>query len=82
MRDLINILDNLVFEARGLSARNPGDAFVRTGSSDDQDKIVFQGMQFYPDLHLHTGDELVVGNVKISVTSSGTFDQIVVTKIE
>ena len=49
MRDLINILDNLVFEARGLSARNPGDEFVRTGSTDDQDKIVFQGMQFYPD---------------------------------
>jgi hypothetical protein len=37
-------------------------------------------MQFYPDMLLHTGDELVVGNVKISVTSSGTFDQIVVTK--
>jgi hypothetical protein len=38
------------------------------------------GMQFYPDMLLHTGDELVVGNVKISVTSSGTFDQIVITK--
>jgi hypothetical protein len=38
------------------------------------------GMQWYPDALLHTGDEIVVGNVKISVTSSGTFDQIVVTK--
>lgn len=50
MRDLINILDNILTEARGLSARNPGDQFVRTGSTDESDKIVFQGMQFYPEV--------------------------------
>jgi hypothetical protein len=38
------------------------------------------GMQWYPDVLLHTGDEIVVGDIKITVPSSGTFDQIVITK--
>lgn len=48
MRNLINILDNLE-ESRGLSARQPGEEFVRTGSKDQDDVIVFQGLQFYPE---------------------------------
>ena len=47
MRDILNLLDNLS-EARGLSARNPGEEFARTGSTDDADKMVFQGLDFYP----------------------------------
>lgn len=34
----------------------------------------------YPDILLHTGDSVVVNGYKIAVTSSGTFDQIVITK--
>jgi len=34
----------------------------------------------YPDILLHTGDSVVVNGYKISVTSSGTFDQIRITK--
>lgn len=49
MRDLINLLDNLVTEARGLSARQPGEKFSVVGSDSDQDTVVFQGMDFYPD---------------------------------
>ena len=58
--------------------------FLMAQIPKDRDELIRcpgnNGMQFYPDVHLHTGDELVVGNVKISVTSSGTFDQIVITK--
>jgi hypothetical protein len=48
MRNLIDILDNLA-ESRGLSAREPGEEFVRTGGTDQEDVIVFQGLQFYPE---------------------------------
>jgi M6 family metalloprotease-like protein len=34
----------------------------------------------YPDILLHTGDSVVVNGYKISVVSSGTFDQIRITK--
>lgn len=34
----------------------------------------------YPDILLHTGDSVVVNGYKISVISSGTFDQIRITK--
>ena len=58
--------------------------FLMAQIPKDRDELIRcpgnNGMQFYPDSLLHTGDELVVGNVKISVTSSGTFDQIVITK--
>jgi len=47
MRDLINIVDYLD-EARGLSAREPGEQFQRIGSTDAADTIVFQGLEFYP----------------------------------
>jgi hypothetical protein len=47
MRNLINIVDYLD-EARGLSARQPGDQFQRVGSTDASDTIVFQGLDFYP----------------------------------
>lgn len=48
MRNLIDILDHLE-ESRGLSARQPGEEFVRTGSTDQDDVIVFQGLDFYPE---------------------------------
>jgi len=47
MRNLIDIVDYLD-EARGLSARQPGEQFQRIGSTDQQDTIVFQGLDFYP----------------------------------
>jgi hypothetical protein len=47
MRDLINLIDELG-ESRGLSARTPGEVYQRTGSTDQADQIVFQGLDFYP----------------------------------
>lgn len=45
MRDLLNLIDT-VSEARGLSARDPGEIYSRGDSADD--KIVFQDLTFYP----------------------------------
>jgi len=47
MRELINLVDSLD-ESRGLSAREPGEQYQRTGSSDEADIITFQGLDFYP----------------------------------
>ena len=47
MRNLIDVVDYLD-EARGLSARQPGEQFQRIGSADSQDTIIFQGLDFYP----------------------------------
>jgi len=47
MRNLIDIVDYLD-EARGLSARNPGEQYQRIGSTDSADTITFQGLDFYP----------------------------------
>ena len=59
MRDLINLIDTKLTEARGLSARQPGEKFSRVGSKDDQDTVVFQGMNFYPEVGRYdTTDEL------------------------
>lgn len=49
MRDLLNLVDTLS-EARGLSARKPGEIYARVGSTDDQDKITFQSLDFYPEV--------------------------------
>ena len=48
MRDLLNLVDTLS-EARGLSARKPGEVYARIGSDADEDKITFQNLDFYPD---------------------------------
>jgi hypothetical protein len=56
MRNLIDIIENLE-ESRGLSARNPGEEFVRTGSKDQDDVIVFQGLQFYPESGAYDSSE-------------------------
>jgi hypothetical protein len=48
MRDLLNLLDTLS-EARGLSARKPGEVYARIGGNTDDDKITFQSLDFYPD---------------------------------
>jgi hypothetical protein len=47
MRDLLNLLDNLA-EARGLSAREPGEIYSRGTQADDQ--IAFQNLTFYPQV--------------------------------
>jgi len=54
MRYLIDLLDSInedveLTEARGLSARKPGDQFQKVGSTNDSDIITFQGLDFYPD---------------------------------
>ena len=39
-----------------------------------------EGMELYPDALLHKADSITVGNIQISVTSSGNFDQIKIIK--
>ena len=48
MRDLLDKIHELN-ESRGLSARQPGEEFVRTGSTDPNDVIRFDGLDFYPE---------------------------------
>lgn len=57
MRDLLNLIDNLE-EARGLSARKPGEVYSRGEGADNQ--ITFQDLTFYPEVGSFTsGDEMM-----------------------
>ena len=49
MRDLLNLIKNLE-EARGLSARKPGETFNRIGGDTANDVITFNDMTFYPEV--------------------------------
>ena len=46
MRDILNLLDSMLAEARGLSGRTPGEQYTRGDELEDQ--IVFQNLTFYP----------------------------------
>ena len=46
MRELINLLDDILIESRGLGARNPGEEFVST--TNPEDKINVESVTFYP----------------------------------
>lgn len=53
MRHLIDLVEYFdsnqpLDEARGLSARKPGEQFQRVGSDDESDTITFRGLDFYP----------------------------------
>ena len=48
--------------------------------SDRKPTIGCETGTIFPDVFLHTGDSVQVGSYKIAVTSSGTFDQIRITK--
>jgi hypothetical protein len=54
MRDLINLINNLE-EARGLSARKPGEIYSRGTGNDNQ--ITFQDLTFYPEVGSFTSAE-------------------------
>jgi len=54
MRDLINLI-NTLDEARGLSARKPGEVYSRGEGSDNQ--ITFQSLTFYPEVGSFTSRE-------------------------
>jgi hypothetical protein len=59
MRDLLNLFDTLS-EARGLSARKPGEIYARVGSDADDDKITFQSLDFYPETGAYSSmDEML-----------------------
>jgi len=62
MRELINLVDSLD-ESRGLSAREPGEQYQRTGSSDEADIITFQGLDFYPKSGAYDSMEKTDGSV-------------------
>ena len=54
MRDLLNLISNLE-EARGLSARKPGEMYSRGEGDDNQ--ITFQDLTFYPEVGSFTSSE-------------------------
>ena len=54
MRDLLNLINNLE-EARGLSARKPGEIYSRGEGADNQ--ITFQSLTFYPEVGSFTSTE-------------------------
>ena len=54
MRDLLNLISNLE-EARGLSARKPGEVYSRGEGNDNQ--ITFQNLTFYPEVGSFTSTE-------------------------
>lgn len=55
MRDLLNLIDNLLAESRGLSGRKPGAIYKRGDTADDQ--IVFQSLTFYPKVGQYASKE-------------------------
>jgi hypothetical protein len=56
MRDLLNLLDSLS-EARGLSARAPGETFNRVGGDTADDVITFSDLTFYPTVGAYNSTE-------------------------
>ena len=48
MRDILNLLDSILNESRGLSGRDPGAVYKRGDTIDDQ--ITFQNLTFYPQV--------------------------------
>ena len=45
MRDLLNLLDNVLTESVGLANRKPGTLFA----NPQEDQLTFQGLEFYPE---------------------------------
>ena len=56
MRDLLDLLDSLS-EARGLSARAPGETFNRVGGDSADDVITFSDLTFYPPVGAYNSTE-------------------------
>ena len=64
MRDLLNLLDNILNESRGLSARTSGEVYSRGDTADD--KIAFRDLTFYPQ----------VGSYDTQEETMAAFDQV------
>jgi hypothetical protein len=50
MRDILNLLENILDESSGLSGREPGERYIRTKGDDPNDFITFKGLTFFPDV--------------------------------
>ena len=50
MRDILNLLENLLNETSGLSGREPGERYVKTGSDNPDDFITFKALTFFPEV--------------------------------
>jgi hypothetical protein len=50
MRDILNLLENLLNETAGLSGRDPGEQYIKTGSDDPADVITFTALTFFPEV--------------------------------
>lgn len=50
MRDILNLLEDILDETSGLSGREPGERYVKTNSTDPNDFITFKGLTFFPEV--------------------------------
>ena len=50
MRDILNLLENILDESSGLSGREPGERYVKTKSTDPNDFITFKALTFFPEV--------------------------------
>lgn len=64
MRDLLNLIDNVVTEATGLANRTPGTLFA----NPEGDQLIFQSLDFYPQGGgtFSSTDELVAATEEIA----------------
>lgn len=50
MRDILTLIENLLNETSGLSGREPGERYVKTGSENPDDAIIFKSLTFFPEV--------------------------------
>lgn len=68
MRDILNKLDSVISESRGLGARKPGEEFVST--TNPEEKIYVDNVAFFPQSNTeYPSYEEMVAELKTTVTS-------------
>lgn len=72
MRDLLDILNNVLTEGVGLSNRKPGEKF----KNHVDDLVTFQGLQFYPESGAYTADQLGDAVEQAAAANKTTVDRI------
>ena len=50
MRDILNLIENILDETSGLSGREPGERYIKTGSDNPDDAIIFKSLTFFPEV--------------------------------
>jgi len=50
MRDILNLLEEIIDESTGLSNRQPGETYRKKGSDNPEDLITFKSLTFFPEV--------------------------------